>query len=67
MQVVWAADDPALGLSSYGELARKAAALTTIETVAGKHFLQEDQAPAIADHVATIANRSDFAPRTTTA
>ena len=55
VQVVWAADDPALKLSVYGERARAATGLTAIHTIPGKHFLQEDQAPAIADHVAAIA------------
>jgi pimeloyl-ACP methyl ester carboxylesterase len=66
VQVVWAADDPALKLRSYGERARKAAGLSTIETVPAKHFLQEDQAPAIADYVAALAKRSDIVPRKAT-
>jgi haloalkane dehalogenase len=66
VQVVWAANDPALKLGSYGELARKAAGLSKIETLPAKHFLQEDQAPAIADYVAAIAKRGDVIPRTTT-
>lgn len=65
VQVVWAADDPALKLGSYGELARKAAGLSKIETVPGKHFPQEDQGPAIADYVAAIAKRGDLVPRKT--
>jgi haloalkane dehalogenase len=65
VQVVWAADDPALKLGSYGELARKAAGLSKIETVPGKHFPQEDQAPAIASYVAAIARRDDVVERTT--
>jgi surfactin synthase thioesterase subunit len=62
VQVVWAADDPALKLGSYGELARGAAGLNKIETVPGKHFLQEDQAPAIAEYVVAIAKRSNLVP-----
>jgi haloalkane dehalogenase len=64
VQVVWAADDPALKLRSYGEQARKAVGLTEIETIPAKHFPQEDQAPAIADYVAAIARR--HTPRVTT-
>ncbi len=55
VQVVWAADDPALKLAKYGERARAATGLEKIETIPGKHFPQEDQAPAIADYVAAIA------------
>jgi pimeloyl-ACP methyl ester carboxylesterase len=55
VQVVWGADDPALKLAVHGEIARKAAGLDEIHTVPAKHFLQEDQAPAVAAHVAEIA------------
>jgi haloalkane dehalogenase len=63
VQVVWAADDPALKLSRYGEQARAAAALKTIHTIPGRHFPQEDQAPAIAEHIATIAGRAERTAR----
>jgi haloalkane dehalogenase len=65
VQVVWAADDPALKLGSYGEQAREAAGLNKVETVPGKHFLQEDQAPAIADYVVAIAKRGNLVPAET--
>ncbi len=55
VQVVWAADDPALKLAEYGERARAAVGLKTIDVIPGKHFPQEDQAPAIADRVLAIA------------
>jgi pimeloyl-ACP methyl ester carboxylesterase len=55
VQVVWAAEDPALKLAIYGEQARAAAGLSAIHELPGKHFFQEDQAPAIADRIATIA------------
>jgi len=55
VQVLWAADDPALKLSEYGERARAAVGLQAIDTIPGKHFPQEDQASAIADRVASIA------------
>ena len=55
VQVVWGADDPALKLAVHGEIARRAAGLDEIHTVPAKHFLQEDQAPAVAAHVAEIA------------
>jgi haloalkane dehalogenase len=42
-------------ISTYGEKARAAAGLTVIDRIPGKHFPQEDQAPAIATRVASIA------------
>ena len=56
VQVVWAADDPALKASKYGEKARQAAGLSKIELIPGKHFPHEDQTAAIADHIAAIAD-----------
>jgi haloalkane dehalogenase len=55
VQIVWGAEDPALKLAVHGEQARRAAGLEEIHTVPAKHFLQEDQAPAVAEHVATLA------------
>jgi pimeloyl-ACP methyl ester carboxylesterase len=55
VQIVWGADDPALKLSVHGEQARRAAGLEEIQTVPAKHFLQEDQAPAVAEKVASLA------------
>jgi pimeloyl-ACP methyl ester carboxylesterase len=55
VQVIWGADDPALKLSAEGEQARRATGLSEIHTVPAKHFLQEDQAPAIAERVAALA------------
>jgi haloalkane dehalogenase len=56
VQVVWGANDPALTLAKHGEQARRAAAVEEIHALPAKHFLQEDQAPAIAEHVAVIAD-----------
>jgi haloalkane dehalogenase len=58
VQIVWGANDPALKLAVHGELARRAAGLDEIHTLPAKHFLQEDQAPAIARHVAALAGSS---------
>jgi haloalkane dehalogenase len=55
VQIVWGANDPALKLDVHGEIARRAAGLDSIQTVPAKHFLQEDQAPAVADYVAEMA------------
>ena len=56
VQIVWGADDPALTLARHGEEAREAAGLERVETVPAKHFLQEEQAAAIAERVAAIAD-----------
>lgn len=55
VQAVWAAQDPAMTLAVYGEQARVAAGLSRLHTVPGKHFPQEDQAPAIASRIAELA------------
>jgi haloalkane dehalogenase len=56
-QIVWGADDPALKLATEGEAAKRAAGVDEIHSLPAKHFLQEDQAPAIAARVAAIAGR----------
>jgi pimeloyl-ACP methyl ester carboxylesterase len=53
VQIVWGAKDPALKLAVHGEIARRAAGLEKIHTLPAKHFLQEDQAPALAELVAS--------------
>jgi pimeloyl-ACP methyl ester carboxylesterase len=58
VQVVWGADDPALRLDRHGEQARRAAGLDKIHTVPAKHFLQEDQAQAVAERAAALARAS---------
>jgi pimeloyl-ACP methyl ester carboxylesterase len=55
VRIVWGANDPALKLAVHGEQARRAAGLDQIHTVPGKHILQEDQAPAVAEHIAQLA------------
>ena len=57
VQIVWGELDPALGLEPHGEAARRAAGLDEIHRLPAKHFLQEDQAPAIAEHVSRLAGR----------
>ncbi len=59
VQIVWGAEDPALLLARHGEEARRATGVEHIHTVPAKHFLQEDQAPAIVEHVAELAARAD--------
>jgi pimeloyl-ACP methyl ester carboxylesterase len=55
VQVVWAKNDPALSAASYGEQARAATGLERIQLIPGKHFPQEDQPAAMAEHIARIA------------
>jgi pimeloyl-ACP methyl ester carboxylesterase len=55
VQVVWSAGDPALKARVYGEQARLATGLPRIELIPGKHFPQEDQAPAMAERIARLA------------
>jgi len=55
VQIVWGANDPALKLAVHGEIARRVAGLEQIHTVPAKHFLQEDQGPAVAQHIADFA------------
>ena len=57
VQVVWGADDPALPLKSHGAQARRAAGVDEIHALHAKHFLQEDQAPEIAERLAQVAGR----------
>jgi pimeloyl-ACP methyl ester carboxylesterase len=51
VRIVWGEADPALTITVRGEQARKAAELDSIHRLPGKHFLQEDQAPALADEI----------------
>jgi len=55
VRIVWGAHDPALPLSVHGEAVRRAAGVDQVHTVPAKHFLQEDQAPAVARHIAELA------------
>lgn len=57
IQVVWGEFDPALKQSVQGEQARLAAGLDSIHALPAKHLLQEDQAPAVAGHIAALAGR----------
>ena len=57
IQVIWGDRDPALRVAKHGEAVRRAAGVREIIRLPGKHFLQEDQAPAIADHIAGFVAR----------
>jgi len=55
VQIVWGANDPGLKLAVHGEQARRLAGLEEIHQLPAKHFLQEDQAPAVAELLARLA------------
>ncbi len=61
VQVIWGKDDPALPVEPFGEIARRAAGVSEIQTLPGKHFIPEEQAPQIGrrivDHVRRIQRR----------
>lgn len=52
VQVIWGSKDPGLKLENQGEDFRRALGLPALFTVPARHFLQEDQAPAIAEKIA---------------
>ncbi len=58
VQVVWGEKDSALTLGTQGAAAARAAGLDAPATVPGKHFLQEDQAPALAHAIARLVERA---------
>lgn len=58
VQIVWGAQDPAMPIAKYGEAARVAAGIADITRLPGKHFPQEDQAPAVAERVVALAMRT---------
>ena len=60
-QVLWGADDPALGRGEMRAVC-EALAVAPIE-LAAKHFLQEDRASAIADAVGDLAQAAARSPR----
>jgi pimeloyl-ACP methyl ester carboxylesterase len=55
VQIIWGARDPALRFATHGRQAARAARDAPVHTVAAKHFVPEDQAPAIAGYVAALA------------
>ncbi|WP_332642744.1 alpha/beta fold hydrolase [Aeromicrobium sp.] len=52
IQVIWGDRDPALTIAKHGEAVRLATGVQEIIRLPGKHFLQEDCAPELADHIA---------------
>jgi hypothetical protein len=54
--ILWAEDDPALGPDRRSAI--EDALGIEAEVIPGKHFLQEDQAPAVAETIAALASRA---------
>jgi haloalkane dehalogenase len=58
VQIVWGAKDPILTMKRFGWRALEATGLPSMSIVPARHFLQEDQAPAISVLIAEHANRA---------
>ncbi len=56
IKLVWGGPDPMLTLKKYGFMALAATHLPSLDVVPAKHFLQEDQAPAVAELIARNAS-----------
>lgn len=57
-QVLWGEHDPALKLRRHGLVAQEVADVPFVRALPGRHFLQEDCAPAIAEHVARLVQEA---------
>ena len=55
VKLVWGGLDPMLTLKTFGFMALAATRLTSLDVVPARHFLQEDQAPAVAELIARNA------------
>ena len=59
VQIVWGEADPTLTVAVHGEQARRAAGLNEIHRLPGKHFLQEDNASALADLIVAFVRSGE--------
>lgn len=57
VQVIWGTLDKALTMEKYGAVARRLVGPERFHEVPGKHFVQETEAPFIAERVAALATR----------
>ena len=55
IRIVWGGHDPMLSLRRYGWKMLEASGLPSMTIVPGRHFLQEDNAPAVAAAIAENA------------
>jgi pimeloyl-ACP methyl ester carboxylesterase len=58
VQIVWGAKDPILTMKRFGWKALEATGLPSMSIVPARHFLQEDQAPAISALIAEHVHRA---------
>lgn len=58
IQIVWGKDDPALGVKTKGAAARTLLPDAEYHELPGKHFFQEDQAPALATLISSAVLRT---------
>ena len=58
VQIVWGAKDPILTMKRFGWRALETTGLPSMSIVPARHFLQEDQAPAISALIAEHVNRA---------
>ncbi len=56
VQAIWGREDPGLTYERYGEEIKRVAGLSTVHQLPAKHFLQEEQAPAIAEQIRLFIN-----------
>ena len=56
VQAIWGVEDPGLTYDRYGEEIKRVASLATVHQLPAKHFLQEEQAPAIAEQIRLFIN-----------
>jgi pimeloyl-ACP methyl ester carboxylesterase len=56
VQAVWGAQDPTLTMEREGAAVKRITGPVHFHPVTGKHFVPEEQSPAIAEHVAHIAD-----------
>ena len=57
VQAVWGAEDPGLTYERYGEEIKQVANLKEVHRLPAKHFLQEEQWEAVANHISAIAGK----------
>jgi len=55
VRILWGVSDPALPIRTYGKIALDLTGLTSLTAIPGRHFLQEDQAAAVAEFIADTA------------
>jgi len=59
VRILWGMGDPILTVRHFGRIALDVTGLPSLTTIPGRHFLQEDRAPQIAEFVAATAALAD--------